>query len=205
MDKKRINKFLMSIGAIMILFPILINILMFINIFPVSGDQNSWISTLGTFWGAILGGVISGALTLIGVNITVKSSTEGINKTLAEQNLIREQEVFLQTSKERLFNFYHPVDALNAEFIHQYGAHSFSDLNNDQQKHFLSLMNQNVIYGDSVMYSKFIELKWASKEKKDKKVNRLYNEIIDLITDEIIILRERLKLPVLFNHNEEDE
>ncbi|WP_164670229.1 hypothetical protein [Virgibacillus doumboii] len=177
MDKKTTKKFIFYIGLILAIFPILINILMFINIFPVSGDVNSWISSLSTFWGAIIGGVISGALTLLGVNLTIRASTEGINKTLNEQRQIRERDLFLQTSKERLFNFYHPVEALHSEFIYQYGAHKFTDLNEQQQNDFLSLMNNNVIYADSVMYNKFIELKWASKEKDEEKVNNYYSWI----------------------------
>jgi hypothetical protein len=71
MDKKTVNELLLSVGGLMVFIPILINILMFINILPVSGDENSWIATLGTFWGAIIGGVISGAITLMGVRQTI--------------------------------------------------------------------------------------------------------------------------------------
>jgi uncharacterized membrane protein YgaE (UPF0421/DUF939 family) len=205
LDKQTIRKFVTYIVLLMIVSPIVINILMFFRILPVQGEINTWISTLGTFWGAIIGGVISGTLTLIGVNMTIKSSTDGINKTLEEQNVIREQELFLQTSKERLLKFYHPVDTLHAEFVYLHGAHNFSDLDIEQQNSFLYLMNQNVIYADSVLYKKFIELKWASKEEGPENANNLYNEINDLITDEIEILRERLKLPVLYHFDDEEE
>ncbi|MEE3951643.1 hypothetical protein [Peribacillus frigoritolerans] len=53
--------------------PILINWLMFRHYFPVAGNEVTWINSLSSIWGAIIGGVISGALTLIGVNITIKN------------------------------------------------------------------------------------------------------------------------------------
>lgn len=59
--------------AIMILFPILTNILMFVGDYKVAGDDKTWIGYLGSFWGAIIGGVISGAITLIGVQITISN------------------------------------------------------------------------------------------------------------------------------------
>lgn len=86
MDKKTILKFIFYIGLILFLFPVIINVLMFVHIFPVAGDENSWISTLGTFWGAIIGGVVSGTLTLIGVRISVEGSFKGIEKTIEHQD-----------------------------------------------------------------------------------------------------------------------
>lgn len=56
----------------MIIIPILTNCLMFFSIFPVSGDEKTWIGFLGSFWGAIIGGIISGAITLIGVRLTIE-------------------------------------------------------------------------------------------------------------------------------------
>ncbi|URM31589.1 hypothetical protein LLY41_14300 [Cytobacillus firmus] len=85
MDKKTIVKFIVYISLIAILFPVIINCLMFVNIFPVAGDEKTWISSLGTFWGAIIGGVVSGTLTLIGVKISVEGSFKGIRKTIEHQ------------------------------------------------------------------------------------------------------------------------
>lgn len=59
--------------AIMILFPILTNKLMFVGDYKVAGDDKTWIGYLGSFWGAIIGGVISGIITLIGVQITISN------------------------------------------------------------------------------------------------------------------------------------
>ncbi|WP_430508363.1 hypothetical protein [Rossellomorea marisflavi] len=57
--------------AISTLIPIIVNSLMFIDAGPVSGDTKTWIGFLGTLFGAIIGGVISGLLTLIGVILTI--------------------------------------------------------------------------------------------------------------------------------------
>lgn len=85
MSKKEIGTLLACIIGILVLFPFIINSLMFFNVIPVKGDVTIWIPTLGTFWGAILGGLISGVLTLIGVRISVKSSFESIEKQRLEQ------------------------------------------------------------------------------------------------------------------------
>ncbi len=70
------RELLVIILLIMVVFPILINLLMFIPSFKVAGDENTWISLLGTFWGAIIGGVIAGILTLLGVQRTIKHNEE---------------------------------------------------------------------------------------------------------------------------------
>ncbi|PMC37313.1 hypothetical protein CJ195_11155 [Bacillus sp. UMB0899] len=90
--EKTLNKIIRATLIIAVLVPVLINVLMFINITPVAGDEKTWISTLGSFWGTIIGGIIAGAITLYGVRATIKSSEEGINRTLREQRAIREEE-----------------------------------------------------------------------------------------------------------------
>lgn len=109
--EKTLNKIIVSSLIIAVLVPVFINIIMFINLTPVAGDEKTWISTLGSFWGAILGGIIAGAITLYGVRATIKSSEEGINRTLTEQRVIREEEKRLATTKERLLNLYQPVSS----------------------------------------------------------------------------------------------
>jgi len=46
---------------------------MFVGDYKVAGDDKTWIGYLGSFWGAIIGGVISGIITLIGVQITISN------------------------------------------------------------------------------------------------------------------------------------
>lgn len=77
----------------MIIIPFIINSLMFINVIPVSGDELIWISSLSTLWGAIIGGIISGTLTLIGVKMSVEASFDGLDKTIQHQ----ENEKFKET------------------------------------------------------------------------------------------------------------
>ena len=79
MEKKTIKITLLCVLGILIIIPVFINCLMFFNFFPVKGTTDIWIPTLGTFWGAILGGVISGAITLIGVRLTIKDA-ENVRK-----------------------------------------------------------------------------------------------------------------------------
>ncbi|MED4392520.1 hypothetical protein P4699_20350 [Priestia aryabhattai] len=74
MSKKVMWQFVLLSVIIMILFPIITNGLMLVGNFKVAGDSQisqTWIGYLGSFWGAILGGVISGAITLIGVRLTI--------------------------------------------------------------------------------------------------------------------------------------
>lgn len=139
---------------------------------------------------------------------TIESSENSIQQTLVEQRRIREEELLIQTSKERLLNLYHPVDALIAEFTHQYGAHNFSDLTKEQKHSFLTLVTNNIVYGDHVFYHKFVELKWESRTEGNEAkrlANERYNELLDLMTDEIINLQEIIKLPVLYQFPEDME
>jgi hypothetical protein len=198
MDNKAIKRIVKNSMLIAVAVPILINLLMFFRIFPVSGDVKTWISTLGTFWGAVSGGLISGAITYFGVKMTVQSSENGINISLNEQRRIREEELFISTSKERLLNLYHPIDALYSEFTFLYGAHEFSDLQADQRVKFIDLINLNSVYGDSKFYTAFIELKWAMRSQESKEANRLYDLLTQLVTEEVEILRERIKLPEMY-------
>lgn len=102
MDKKTRNKFIMYIGLTAIAIPVIINVLMFITIFPVSGDSGIWINSLSTIWGSIVGGVIAGVLTLIGVKISVVASFKGIELTIKHQ----ETERFKETIGMKLNQLY---------------------------------------------------------------------------------------------------
>lgn len=100
MDNKIIWKFVIGSVILMILIPIITNYLMFVGDFKVAGDNKTWIGYLGSFWGAIIGGIISGALTLIGVNITIKSQ---LNKEFQEnmpQQLMNLEDIILFVDKQ---------------------------------------------------------------------------------------------------------
>lgn len=70
---------------LLILFlPLVISILMKWAIFKVfSGDVNGWLS----FWGSYFGGIISGALTLVGVSYTLTSNNKNIKESFELQSL----------------------------------------------------------------------------------------------------------------------
>lgn len=73
MENKWIVRFLLCTIAIMVIFPIITNELMFIKSYRVADDTKTWIGFIGSFWGAIIGGIISGAITLIGVRMTIQN------------------------------------------------------------------------------------------------------------------------------------
>lgn len=107
MNNKIVWKFVLYSIILMILIPIITNYLMFIGDFKVAGDVDTWIGYLGSFWGAIIGGTISGAITLVGVRLTIKNQDrkEFINlypqRKLAIDNyltLIQTSKIYLQKS-----------------------------------------------------------------------------------------------------------
>ncbi|QHA36865.1 hypothetical protein D5E69_14275 [Rossellomorea marisflavi] len=198
MQNKSLARIVKNSLLIAIALPVLINLLMFFRVLPVSGDEKTWISTLGTFWGSISGGLISGAITYFGVKMTIDSSENEINKSINEQRRIREEELLVSTSKERLLNLYHPLDVLHAEYIFQYGAHSFNTLKKSQQDDYVNLINRNSVYGDSVFYVAFIELKWAMKGDDYDEADERYAEINNMVTNEVMNLRKQIKLPELY-------
>lgn len=200
MDLKLRNKLFLIIISLMIIFPIIINLLMMINIFPVKGDYQVWIPTLGTFWGAIIGGVISGVLTLFGVNKTIKSSFEGMERNSEQQQLMREKEIEIESCKERLTKLYHPIYAMHSSNIFKYGAHDFSDLTLEEQHELIKILDKNIIYGDISLDTYVLELKWAFNAKDFEEADELYNSINDNIDEELLELRKILKLPSL-RHN----
>jgi hypothetical protein len=55
------TKFLVFFLCFLLAFPVLINCLMYINL-GAGGDENSWISFFGSFYGAIAGGLITGVV-----------------------------------------------------------------------------------------------------------------------------------------------
>jgi hypothetical protein len=68
---KETYKFILLVVAIMIIVPVITNSLMFVGNFKVAGNEGIWIGYFGSYWGAIIGGVVSGAITLIGVRQTI--------------------------------------------------------------------------------------------------------------------------------------
>ncbi|WP_409297736.1 hypothetical protein V1498_06770 [Peribacillus sp. SCS-26] len=102
MDKKESLRLIYCVIGILIIFPIVINYLMYLKLLPVKGEINTWISTLGTFWGAIIGGVISGILTLVGVRKSVDASFKGIETTIMHQ----EKERYKETIGPKLNKLY---------------------------------------------------------------------------------------------------
>lgn len=61
------------VGIIILVTPIILNLLIFNwRSSLTNGNLDSWMGFISTYYGAVIGGVISGALTLIGVRYTIK-------------------------------------------------------------------------------------------------------------------------------------
>jgi len=198
MNKKTTIYLVFGILFSIILIPMFINGLMFKKNFldiAVAGDKKTWISSLASLWGAIIGGVISGVITLIGVRMTIQESAKGIDNTLKEQKKIRDEDLKMATTKERLSNLYHPVQAMCDEFQYKYGAHAYMDLTPFEQEKLNTTVNQNIIYAESKLYYKYMELRWAMKNEDWDEANKLYDRIRDIISDDVETLRIELNLP----------
>jgi hypothetical protein len=80
LSNKEIIFLVLGAFTLMLIFPWITNELMFLRDFRVAGDTNAWLGYQGSFWGAIIGGVISGAITLIGVRLTITQNNDSADK-----------------------------------------------------------------------------------------------------------------------------
>ncbi|MBM7605581.1 hypothetical protein JOC75_003604 [Metabacillus crassostreae] len=188
---KYLKRIISSALIISLTVPVLINILMyFIHMpLPVAGDKKTWISTLGSFWGAIIGGLISGALTLYGVRATIKSTQDD-----------KKEEKRFEITKERIKELYQPADLINSSFHKNYGEHGFQDLSDEEKNRFMETLENNIIYGDEKLYKLFYELKEFNEQAADfpeyeLEANNRYIEIAILIHKDLAFLRENIYLP----------
>ncbi|MGE6379919.1 hypothetical protein [Peribacillus muralis] len=105
MDKKTAWGFAVFTLICMGALPILINWLMFLHYFPVMGDEVTWISSLSSIWGAIIGGVIAGVLTLVGVRMTIKNQfIKEFSENLPGQLMILEDVMAALKKQNSLLN-----------------------------------------------------------------------------------------------------
>ncbi len=182
--------------TLLLIGPVLVNTFMFEQkLVEINGTVDVWIASLSTYYGAILGGVISGLLTLFGVKLTLKSSIEQVNETLKEQQKIREEDLKNNAIKEQLFKLYHPLNSMLSTYFFRYGSHRFYMLQREEQLNFINFISENEIYAEKDLYIKILEIKWAFKEGDINKSNDLYEEISDLLADTISIMKNQLKLP----------
>lgn len=142
-----------------------------------NGTLDSWLVFFATYYGAIIGGIISGLLTLMGVRLTIN------------------RELTIQTTRDKLFDFYHPVDNVINSFAHKHGAHNFTDLSLDEQANLMTMLSENIVYADSEMYLLIIEMQWAFKGNDYQELNERYTSIGIAVNEHLHDLREQLKLP----------
>lgn len=175
MDNKWIWKFVLYSVIIMLLFPIITNGLMFVGDFKVAGDDKTWIGYLGSFWGAILGGIISGTITLMGVRTTINHNEELRNKENFPNKLYRLEKLisYLENTYKEFEDmmaldfgekrsFFYSIDTnynlYKSERFYRYTNQLFEKLNED------------IVYVDSKTYKMFFEFR--------RKVNDLYQEVM---------------------------
>jgi hypothetical protein len=98
--KKHIVNFVIFIIA----FPVLINVLLLTWNTPITvGSPESWIGFFATYFGALFGGVISGAITFLGVLLTIrKQEKEKYLETFAAklENLNDVKHIFYETERK---------------------------------------------------------------------------------------------------------
>lgn len=196
-EKKYIFLGLLIVFILLIFGPITINTFMFDQkVVEVNGTVDVWVASLSTYYGAILGGVLSGLITLFGVKLTLKSSIDQVDKTLDEQQRIRDEELKNNAIKEQLFKLYHPLNSMISAYTLKYNAHDFDHLTAEEQGAFLNLIIQNEIYAEKELYIKILEMKWAfNDDDDDSQLNPLYLEIGGLLTETISTMKNQLTLP----------
>ncbi|MFJ7471134.1 hypothetical protein ACIQWI_21565 [Peribacillus frigoritolerans] len=180
------------------LFPVIMNLFIFSWGTTIThGKLDTWIGFFATYYGAIIGGIIAGGLTLIGVKMTITSTMEGVTRTIEQQKNIRDQEILTRTYMDRLNNFYGPMDALINKYQFSHGAHDFDKLEVDEQLYFMEFLSANLFYSDSEIYNIALEMSWEFKSKHSDYafLNDKYNELRSIVTNEIELLRKELKLP----------
>ncbi|WP_340373284.1 hypothetical protein [Peribacillus sp. FSL E2-0218] len=173
MDRKTRKKLFFIIFGLMIAFPIVINILMFLHVFPVKGDVNTWISLLGTFWGAIISGVISGILTLLGVQLTIKDNNELKKKEDYPGKLFRIEKLLssLESAKDDFDNMLALNFGEKANIFFEINE-NYGITKTEKHKKYTSALfediNQDIVYVDSKSYRMFFESR--------RKMTDLYQE-----------------------------
>ena len=130
-----------------------------------NGKLDTWIGFFATYYGAIKGGVVSGALTLLGVRITIKSTMDVMHETIKEQRQIRDEDLLIQTNKERLIKLFSPINTLINNFHYKYGAHDFIDLSTKEQLKFINFLVENEVYVNREISIKvgFRSISWTPK------------------------------------------
>ena len=102
----------------------------------------------------------------------------------------------IQSYKDQLVNLYEPLNILIDEHHAQYGAHNFTDFTHSEQQEILNILRAGSTYANSSVYVTNIELRWAIKDG-DENLDKIFNHLETLVSDEFRSLRKKLKLPAL--------
>jgi hypothetical protein len=171
MNNKEVWKLVTFVVLIMIIFPIITNLLMFVDDFSVAGDEKTWIGYLGSFWGAIIGG----AITLIGVRATINHNEEQKRKEEFPKKLFHFENIidYLEKVDSELVKYnYVTFDERNHYMLVIDDQYNISKLKAfySYRDELLKKISEDVIYIDAKSYRMFLDFR--------KKINDLYREVI---------------------------
>lgn len=123
------------------LVPVLVNWIVSGNVGTVAGDDKTWIGFLGTLYGAIIGGLISGFLTFLGVFITINED------------------------KKRKFDDTFPKKLVNGSLINE-NIKFIIELLEDEKKDNFKVEEANNAVKSAILYTKDL-LRMAAELNKD--------------------------------------
>jgi hypothetical protein len=172
-NKKVIVIFVFILLILSIGIPFIVNYLTFFRVLPIKGSEETWISTLGSFWGAIVGGMISGILTLFGVILTLNGTLTMLRK---EKNL--------DYYKERLRYFYQPA-YIKVEKFEYYTKNvlskkdlNFNSLDIPNRNSFLALLRNSSSYASDILVEEFFKFEGLYNDWNRSVIGSSYEGIL---------------------------
>lgn len=182
----------------MVAGPVLINILMFNQSkFEVNGNEQLWIPALATYFGALIGGFASGAMTLFGVKFSLEGSFSGIELSLEHQKNEKIKETIgiklnkLYQVKKIVFQLERMLSSRKYGWNERNEKDNLENINGAIYKFILPKLNELLEISASVdweFYSKIKSFVESARPLlisfKDSDLNEL-TEIVDELTQKI--------------------
>ncbi|MFJ7471133.1 hypothetical protein ACIQWI_21560 [Peribacillus frigoritolerans] len=199
MNNRVIWKFVLYSVIIMLIFPVITNWLMFVGSFEVAGDKNTWIGYLGSFWGAIIGGVISGAITLLGVRMTIKDA-EKVRQKDEYPKKINNLEILIHQleNNQKVINKHmrlkDPFNDENQSYLRLHYINQYLQITPNKEMEalvddFLISIKENVIEIDAIWYKDYFLLRDKIKNLRgsfsleNQQLNDLFEEAQDYFNE----------------------
>lgn len=100
----------------------------------------------------------------------------------------------IQSYKDQLINLYEPLYTVIDENHFRHGAHHYTDLSASERQEILDILRTGSAYTNSSVYVTTMELRWAINDE-DENLNKIFEHLENLISNEFHHLRKKLKLP----------